>query len=214
MTAETTIAIAHNIAHNHSPELFPSFAKNWRLFLESDLDPVLKDCAHLILDALESMDKKSGTGSRLSAARRISEGASRENMRGVWIDSDGRSCICDGYRAVRLFERFESIPTIEPWDGLQKVFADPCRYSRVIDAPTVSQVKQAASLYRAAHGKKSIPLYDFGEGLPRVNASYLIDMLTLIPGAKLYIADNRVEISPIYFVSEKGDGILLPVRKR
>ena len=214
MTAETTIAVAHNIARNHSPELFPSFAKNWRLFLMSDMDPVLKDCAHLILDALESMDKKSGSGSRLSAARHIAANASRENMRGVWTDSEGRSCICDGYRAVRLSDRFESLPVIEPWDGIERVFQEPCRYRREIDAPTVSQVKQAAALYRAANGKSSAPTYDFGEELPQVNASFLIDMLTLLPGAKLYIADSRVEISPIYFVSEKGDGILLPVRKK
>ena len=141
MTAETTIAIAHNIARNHSPELFPSFVKNWRLFMDSEIDPVLKDCAHLIFDALESMDKKSGSGSRLAAAKRIAQGAARENMRGVWIDSVGRSCICDGYRAVRLHDRFDSIPVIDPWDGLERVFAEPCRYSRVIDAPTVSQVK-------------------------------------------------------------------------
>lgn len=214
MTAEATIAIAHNIARNHSPELFPSFAKNWRWFLDSDTDPVLHDCAALIRDALESMDKKSGSGSRLTAAKRISQGAIRENLHGVWTDAEGRSCICDGYRAVRLYDHFDSIPVIEPWSGLGRVFAEPCRYRRVIDAPAISEVKKAAALHRAAHGKNSVPTYDFGEGLPQVNAAYLVDMLTLLPGAKLYVSDYRTELSTVYFVSEKGDGILMPVRKK
>ena len=214
MTAEATIAIANNIARNHSPELFPSFAKNWRWFLDSDMDPVLHDCAALIRDALESMDKKSGSGSRLTAAKRIAQGAIRENMHGVWTDAEGRSCICDGYRAVRLHDHFDSIPVIEPWSGLERVFAEPCHYRRVIDAPAISEVKKTAALHRAAHGKNSVPTYDFGEGLPQVNAAYLVDMLTILPGAKLYVADYRTELSTVYFVSEKGDGILMPVRKK
>jgi hypothetical protein len=39
-------------------------------------------------------------------------------------------------------------------------------------------------------------------------------MLALLPGCTAYIADCNADISPIYFKSENGDGILLPVNKR
>lgn len=216
MTADKTIAIAYDIARNACPEEFPLFEKNWRIYLTktvADMNPVLGHCAALINDALESMDSKSGSRSKLTVAKRMINGCSRENFQGVFLDSDGHSCICDGFRAVRLTDSFASLPTVPAWQELPRVFAEPETYTRPLTLPTVTEIKKHVAQQKAAEGKNCRPAWDFGEDLPLVSAEYLIDMLSIMPGCTAYIAARNAERSPIYFRAENGDGVLLPVRK-
>jgi hypothetical protein len=106
-----------------------------------------------------------------------------------------------------------SIPVIAAWPELPRVFAEPVNYSRPLELPTVTAVKKSAAQQKAAEGRNCRPVWDFGEGLPLVSADYLLDMLALMPGCTAYIADSKVDISPIYFKAENGDGVLLPVRR-
>lgn len=214
MTDDKIIAVAHHIAQEAHPEMYDRFARNWRMFEGSEGFPILSDCAALIRDALENMDKKSRAPSKLTAAKHITTNASRDNFHGVWTDSSGRTCMCDGYRAARLTESFASLPVVAPWDDLQKVFDEPEKYSRPLRLPTIAEVKKASAEQKATKGRKCIPAYNFGEDLPLVSCDYLLDMLALFPGAVAYIADTRAEIRPIYFKADNGDGVLLPVRKR
>lgn len=216
MTADKTIAIAYDIARNAHPDDYALFEKNWRVYLSkpaADLFLVLGHCASLINDALESIDSKPGSRSALTAAKRMINGCSRENLRGVFLDGAGRSCICDGFRAVRLTDSFASLPTVPAWQELPRVFAEPETYTRALKLPTVAEVKKSMAQQKAAEGKNCRPLWDFGEGLPLVSAEYLIDMLSIMPGCTAYIAARNVERSPIYFRADNGDGVLLPVRK-
>ena len=217
MTPEKIINSAYEIARNAHPEHFDTFKANWRIFYGphmADALPVLYNCASLINDALEEMDKKSGKPSKLTAAKHIANNCARENFRGVWTDDQGRSCLCDGFRAVRVSDSFASIPVVPAWPELPRVFSGPEKYTRVLDLPTVTAVKKSAAEQRAAEGRTCRPAFDFGDELPLVSSDYLLDMLALLPGCTAYIADSSADLSPIYFKSESGDGILLPVNKR
>ena len=216
MTAEKTISIAYAIAKNAHPDDFDFFAKGWRAFLSgpaAEAFPVFSYCAALILDAQEGMDKKASKPSKLSAAKRIISNAARDNFRGIWVNSQDLTCMCDGYRAVRLTDSFASLPVVPEWPELPRVFAEPEKYTREIELPTVAAVKKSATEQRAAEGRNCRPVFDFGDGLPMVSTNYLLDILALLPDAKCYIANNHPEISPLYFRAGNGDGVLLPVRK-
>jgi hypothetical protein len=62
-------------------------------------------------------------------------------------------------------------------------------------------------------GKRLDFRYDFGYGLPMVNAKYLIDMIEALPDAQAYYNPEHALCNPIYFDGGEDDGILLPVRK-
>ena len=216
MKPENIMNTAFDIARNSHPEHFDHFQKNWRMYKRDTMRealPVLYHCANLVADALEEMDKKSSKPSKLAAAKRIVANCPRENLRGIWIDELDRTCMCDGFRAVRVFDSFSSLPTVQGWQEMPRIFEDPVNYTRAIDLPTVTAIKKIAAEQRAANGKNHIPSFDFGEDLPMVSCEYLIDMLSLLPGCTAYVADRKTEKSPIYFKADNGDGILMPVRK-
>lgn len=216
MTADKTMAIAYEIARSAHPEHYDKFKADFRAYtsrLTADTLPVLYRCALLIADALEEMDKNRSKPSKLTAAKRIATNASRDRFHGLWADDQGRTCICDGYRAVRLTDTFASIPVIEAWPELSRVFADPINYTRSLELPTATAVKKAAAEQRAANGRTCVPAFDFGDDLPMVNCDYLLDLLALMPGCTAFIADRNATRCPIYFKSENGDAILLPVNK-
>ena len=45
-----------------------------------------------------------------------------------------------------------------------------------------------------------------------MNAAYLLDLLSVLPGAKLYASKADPWFTPLYAESAKGDAVLLPVR--
>ena len=55
-------------------------------------------------------------------------------------------------------------------------------------------------------------MYDFGYGLPAVDAKYLVDMLEALPDCKAFCKPGK-NPAPVYFVSGEDDGILLPIKK-
>ena len=217
MKPEKIMELAYSIARNADPELYERFRKDWRMFdtsLMADCNPVFKDCAALIKEALLEMDKTANKSSKITAAKHIATNSTRESLRGVWTDDQGRSCLCDGYRAVRTVDTFASIPAVEPWPELPRVFAEPMRYNIELPLPSIADLKKTIADQKAKEGRNARPVYDFGIDLPYVNAVYLLDMLMLLPDAVAYIAPSRSDYCPIYFKSEKGDGILLPINPK
>lgn len=212
MTPEKTIETAYQIALAHDPESYKFFREHWREFINAEAFPVFASCAALIRDAMETMDKKAGAGGKLSAGKRLIKECTRENMRGYWLDNAGRYCLCNGYSAARLAEPLHGLPEVATWDGLPKVFQELAKNTRRVDLPSVAELKQIIAAGKANRDKR--PRYDFGEGLPAVNAQFLLDMLALLPGAVVTVADTRTEIAPLYFRTDDGsDGILMPVKK-
>lgn len=167
--------------------------------------PILAALAPIMQEAREGMDKATTSAGTLAALKRIAKAATRENLRGHWIDADGRACLCSGFHAVRLQGvTLGSIPTVDAWEGLGRAMERPASGLYRIELPTVAEVKA----HQATNGKDS-PLRIDG-GRRWVDPRYMLDMLQALPGAVAYATDRAT--APIWFDSDHGDGILLPVR--
>lgn len=137
----------------------------------------------------------------------------REQLAGTFKNA-GFWCVCDGFRGVMLSEKpdLQEVPGMD----LLKCFGS-YNYSMVL--PEISELKAHIKIEKAAHkGEKGyIAKYDFGEGLPMVNAEYLLNMMQIFPKVEKVEIDKgyRPELSPLYFFDETtGEkGILLPVKK-
>lgn len=186
-------------------------------------DPELYLCAsdrYLWNDALPALEiynmakdelGKAKGGTAYSAFKRIIKRISdhRKSLQGVWTDSEGRSCVCDGYLSIRLkkpMEGFESVPGMD----LDKVFPNSTYFTDPVDVeiPTPGELKIK---------KRKLPtgkaVYDFGEDLPMVDAGFLKDVMDCLPDAKA-VTERNSTTRMIYFTSDRGDAILLPIRKR
>lgn len=153
--------------------------------------------------------------SQAAAAKRIIKTAvkysGKEALHGAWIDGNGMQCVCSNYHGARLRDALPDLPEIP--DHLE-----PVNFSRLypLDRVDTELMVPSAAELRAyirdckALGKKA--LWDFGEGLPLVNAAYLLDMVALLPGSTATCQAGH-PCTPIYFSGPAGDGLLCPVRK-
>ncbi len=105
--------------------------------------------------------------------------------------------------------------------------ADHLDYDRIVDTakenagavlnlPTLADLKKHIKIDKAAHKgiKKYRPCWDFGESLPRVDAAFLLEVLTILDDCKAICGKIYPTKQPIYFVNSAGDdAILLPVMK-
>lgn len=151
----------------------------------------------------------------LSAANRIIKSAKRiqsyrEFLHGVFVQPDQqgetRYCICDGYRAVRFKDEW-------PLEMAPANNGEPISLNNVVhrlDGDIEVAAPDAVDLkaYSKEHKGEAYRLDDnFGVW---VNAAYLLDMLSCLPGAKIYVASKY---SPVYFEADNGDGVLMPIRR-
>lgn len=164
------------------------------------------------------------------AARRICDAAVRTNShrpaeQGFWIDEEGKQCVCDGYRGFRLNSPMEltAAPELSA-DGsrfnLAQIIAPIRKNTLRLTLPTVAEVRAQIKTDRAEwaakrrrKGETFKASYDFGPGLPSVDANYLIDFLQLFPDGEAFTSEQKPYITPIYFRSADGEGILCPIRK-
>ena len=197
---------------------------------DSGASPSMALCA--LRDDLEAQIRLESAASRgaLNATRTIKamldslkKNDARKALHYAWIDGEGRQCACDGYRAYRLREHLPLEP--RPEDAgeaidLDRIMPDVStgRYAAV-PLPSMAELRAFIAVERAKHtfkrGKRAPDIYyDLGDGAPLVNAQYLLDMLAVFPDAAeifySYAADGRY--APLVIRSERGDGILLPVR--
>lgn len=164
--------------------------------------------------------KKGGRLDALKAAERLIKRAKADTYRtalhGAWIDSDGLQCICDGYNGYRLREHLtlEKLPdNVEPID--LKRIVTPNQGER-LTLPSAAELRAYIKTEKArlkAKKDKSIVIYDFGEGLPAVNAEYLLTALEILPGCTATASKQYPTKRAIYFESEAGTGCVCPIRK-
>lgn len=177
-------------------------------FLEQDLRRTLvEEAASRICDAAVRMNSQ------------------RTNEQGFWIDEEGKQCVCDGFRGFRLNSPMEltAAPELSA-DGsrfnLAQIIAPLRKNTLRLTLPTVAEVRAQIKTDRAEwaakrrrKGESFKASYDFGPGLPSVDANYLIDFLQLFPDGEAFTSEQKPYITPIYFRSADGEGILCPVRK-
>lgn len=163
-----------------------------------------------------------GVGNAAATIQRMLNGLKkndgRRSLHYAWIDAKGRQCVCDGFRAYRLNEPLPLEPRPDDaGDGIDLDKVVPNIAAGTFDAlpmPRYADIKAHISLERAANGRKAVALWDFGPGRPVVDASYLADLVAVLPdAAEIYVQRGPAGlISPLYAKSERGDAVLLPVR--
>ena len=159
------------------------------------------------------------------ALAKILKSCPRETLQGV-IEDAGKHCVMNGYMLVRCSSPLSGFdPAVETFDTA-KAIGDVSQYSAPLPLPSLKDLRADMKLARnsAAHnaavphyhvdrrGKVVKVYYDFGYGLPMVDAEYLLYMLEALPDCKALSMPGK-QSRPVYFVSGDSDGILLPVRK-
>lgn len=154
---------------------------------------------------------KSKGGTAYSAVKRIVKNVGgRAGLSGVWYDSENRQCVCDGYRAVRMVNHVDGFDTVNGID-LDKCYPNEADLDMEIAMPTPGELK-ANKIKDKSNPKRY--LYDFGDGLPMVDAGFLKDVMDCLPHSKAYINGSHGELATIVIKSDNGDAILLPIRKK
>lgn len=177
--------------------------------------PLAEAVAEARAEIFRQESKNCGRSRILSAVKRIFSISELEKFAGGWTGKDGRQYFCSGFHGVALKNHL-SVSECEGLENIESVVAPenlPENYI-FLDIPDRATVSGHIKTEKATRkrGQKNGVVWDFGEGKPIVNASYLLDMLDALPGATAYFSGNKPEISPIYFRGDDGDGVLLPVR--
>lgn len=133
-----------------------------------------------------------------------------ERWKGTSKQGNTWNVVCP-YMGVRLNEKPELEENLNNFDFngcIPKEFE-----KEILQLPTIAELKAHIKIQKAENkGKKNfLPTWDFGEGLPYVNANYLLNMQEIFRDVKsVQLGKSSAKWrSPLYFKSEIGDGILL-----
>lgn len=173
-------------------------------------------------------ERKRGRATPFAAAKRICKrtverNSHRPSTQGAWIDKDGKQCLCDGMTGVRLNSAFNLPAAPEPECGdrfdLGAVIRPSRENSIALKRPTAAELRAKIKADRAEYKARRCSKYeafttkyDFGAGLPLVNTEYLLDLIELFPDCEIYA--HETPLSPIYFKSASGEGVLCTIRRR
>lgn len=178
----------------------------------------LKELSNLLEnDVMQENAKTTGTKSTFSAAVKLIKNCP-EYMNGAFIQNE-KQYICSGFYAVTFFEQID-LPkcTKEVNMDMQKFFTDTSENMVELDLPKTEELKQIISILKAEKRidkskKHNIPMYDFGDNLPLVNAEYLLNIMQAIEATK--IKSSAINLTrPIYIKGKKGEAVLMPIRKK
>lgn len=170
------------------------------------------------------MTKEFGTKSIVNAANRIIKNAELRNkpmLEGMFTNQtrDGSTlyCVCDGFVAIRFNEK-PLLPEIDKkWHGQEmqlEQIVKPMYGSKETNLPDISELKVYIKTHKIKekNNPKKVADYLLNEELNLwVNPQYLLNAMECLPDCKAYAA-NR--ISPIYFKTENGDGVVMPVNHK
>lgn len=138
----------------------------------------------------------------------------------AWRDAEGRQFVCDGCQAVALNTPLPLPENSGPQPALEKTILALNGVNIPLEFPySLAELKEFKAIHDAQQKKyvarkRESGCFTFGEDAPDVNINYLINILEILPGAKLSYAKQHGKRSPIYFESPDGRGILLSVINR
>ena len=150
---------------------------------------------------------------------KIINNCTHSQYQGVFQDA-GKYCVCDGYRLIRCASPLVGFDAAKAALNTEKAVGEVSKYTVKLSLPSAKDLKADIKLAKngvsfghiISHKDIKRAAYDFGYGLPRVNAEYLLSMLEALPDCEAFaVADDPSH--PVYFVSGDDDGILLPIRK-
>lgn len=196
-------------------ELANDVIKNPHKYVGHKYFTFFANAAALLVDCMEQEAKKSRTGTENAAINRIFKSIDpyRENLRGAFEQS-GKWIITDSYRAIRLNEKPEAIPEcigVKSMEDIMDKAKNKALDREKVELPDIASIKLYIAEMKAKHGKewKRHPM----EALPGwyCNPQYLLDMMQALPDGTAYRPEKWNDM--LYYESEKGDAVLLPVKK-
>lgn len=198
-----------------------------------DIDSLPIQLANLVLDLQNDLRteeaKKSGRNKALAAAKRILKNSVKHSPKEVthYVQEydDGTQCVMDAYRAVKFSAKnklpLEPMPeSIRKCNNLYPI--DKCiprNNNYEVELPSISDLKSYIKIKKAekkvfkSPNCRTVVMYDFGEGLPLVDAEYLLDIMECLPGARSYLNGDNKERANIYFTDGENEGVLCPCKK-
>ncbi len=160
---------------------------------------------------------------RIGKASASKQGKLRPHFAGAFLDEQGRQCVTDGFVLLRLNKPsnvlewaqtpndphvYDTMPELLNSDGA----------TVTLNLPTAAEVRAKIASDKAKFKASSrskyedfSTCYNWGDGLPMVNALYLLDILEALPGCTAACRPN--ELSCVYFHSPDGDALIMPIRK-
>ena len=210
------------------------FEQNVKKNAHIDIDCSLPiQLANLVLDLQNDLRteeaKKSGKNKALAAAKRILKHSAKYSPKEVTHYAqeydDGTQCVMDGYHAVKFAAKnklpLEPMPeSIRKCNNLFPI--DECiprNNNYEVELPSISDLKSYIKIKKAENkviksfNSRTAVAYDFGEGLPLVNAEYLLDIMECLPEAKAYLNGDYKDKRAIYFTDGENEGVLMPCNK-
>ncbi len=160
---------------------------------------------------------------RLYNASVSKQGGIRSHFAGAFLDEQGRQYITDGFTLLRLNTPSTALQWAPPpndphvYDTMPELLnSDGATVP--LNLPTAAEVRAKIASDRAKFKASSRHKYEnfstcfnWGFGLPMVNAIYLLNILEAIPGCTA--ACRPDELSCVYFHSPDGDALIMPIRR-
>jgi hypothetical protein len=190
-------------------------------FIADTMPVILGQLIHdLKEDIYADEAKKTGKSAALRVARKmLKNGGKVREALGYAPIIDGKQYICDSFSIVELNNPLPlpELPTHLEYIDAKRILQKP-NGAIDIELPDVAKLRAYIKINKAdvtKQGVKGNILYDFGDPLPVVDASLLLNMLVLLPDAKASVTP-REKFNPngIYFEGESGRGMLLPIRPK
>ena len=177
-------------------------------------------CAALRDDMRTESNKASGKANIEKAMRAIIKNVPEHQtqLQGAF-DCNGKQAVCDGFRIIILNTPIDlPAPPVPCTMDVGRLVDDARNHATTpLETPTLGELKSYIKITKAEnktkYGKRASNQHiswDFGENLPAVNATYLLDILTAFPDATITCSTMT---APIHFSHADGEAILLPVRK-
>ena len=158
---------------------------------------------------------------KLEKLIKVMEGSDigRPDMRKVFRDAWGRQFWYNPVMLIRLFNNVDSLP--EHTDQEKAQMSDSAnKISKIAEEalsrcgdympmPTIDEVKAYVKSCKSDMSSEGC-IWAFSKIGPFVNARHLLDIMQVFPDIRF--AKPESNVSAVYFHSEDGDGVLMPIR--
>ena len=160
--------------------------------------------------------KSRGQGNIMKTAKdilKVSEKGDKGSLKFAYTAPNGFQYVCDGFRLLKLHNPL-------PLPELPATII-PVRYENIIPHPTntvdlaLPDPDKLRAYIKIKKAEKQAAVYDFGAGLPGVDANLLLSMIEAFPNATAEVerSDEDFNRHTILFYSGDDFGMLMPLMK-
>ena len=184
-------------------------------FLKCPFSEFYACAAALIIEARAGIDKKQTPATVTAAVKRIMK-TTPEGKSGIAHYTSGYAVITK-YSVIRLHNDLTALPHLDenekyPETTLNKIMNGTidAAAAEPLPLPTIPELKAYIARCKAIGGKEHHLAVKVGNIY--FNPAFLLDFMEALPGCVAYAPKSS--IAPVYFKSENGDAVLLPVNPK